>query len=56
MGYFDVFQRFMNEKSVMQAKHTICLRNLNMSKRCYFGVFQRFMHQNSECRQNTLIV
>ncbi|MPC40038.1 hypothetical protein E2C01_033593 [Portunus trituberculatus] len=46
--YFGVFQRFMQQNSEMQAKHTICVRNLNMSEMGYFGVFQRFMHQHSE--------
>ncbi|MPC42454.1 hypothetical protein E2C01_036076 [Portunus trituberculatus] len=27
MGYFDVFQRFMQQNSELQAKHTICLKN-----------------------------
>ncbi|MPC92620.1 hypothetical protein E2C01_087720 [Portunus trituberculatus] len=27
----------------MLQKHTICLKNLNMSKMGYFCVFQRFM-------------
>ncbi|MPC96388.1 hypothetical protein E2C01_091646 [Portunus trituberculatus] len=26
-GYFGVFQRFMQQNSKLQAKHTICLRN-----------------------------
>ncbi|MPC69280.1 hypothetical protein E2C01_063498 [Portunus trituberculatus] len=26
-GYFSVFQRFLNQKSGIQAKNTICLRN-----------------------------
>ncbi|MPC40489.1 hypothetical protein E2C01_034049 [Portunus trituberculatus] len=26
-GYFGVSQRFMNQNSEMQAKHSICLRN-----------------------------
>ncbi|MPC97032.1 hypothetical protein E2C01_092320 [Portunus trituberculatus] len=25
MGYFGVFQRFMQQNSELQAKHTICL-------------------------------
>ncbi|MPC86480.1 hypothetical protein E2C01_081310 [Portunus trituberculatus] len=29
----------MNQISEMQAKHTICLRNRNMSKMVYFSVF-----------------
>ncbi|MPC87370.1 hypothetical protein E2C01_082231 [Portunus trituberculatus] len=26
MGYFGVFQRFMQQNSELQAKHTICLK------------------------------
>ncbi|MPC74370.1 hypothetical protein E2C01_068728 [Portunus trituberculatus] len=48
MGYFGVFQRFMQQNSELHAKHTICLRNWNMSKRGYFNVSQRFMQQNLE--------
>ncbi|MPC65683.1 hypothetical protein E2C01_059819 [Portunus trituberculatus] len=46
----------MHQNYVMQAKHTICLKNLNtrMSKVGYFGEFQRFMHQSQKCRQNTI--
>ncbi|MPC82026.1 hypothetical protein E2C01_076669 [Portunus trituberculatus] len=32
----------------MLRKHTISVRNGNMSKIGYFGLFQRFMQQNSE--------
>ncbi|MPC82027.1 hypothetical protein E2C01_076670 [Portunus trituberculatus] len=32
----------------MLRKHTVCVRNGNMSKMGYFGVFYRFMQQNSE--------
>ncbi|MPC56119.1 hypothetical protein E2C01_050073 [Portunus trituberculatus] len=56
MGYFGGFQFFMQQNSELQIKHTICLKNFNISKRCYFAGFQRFMHQNSECRHNTLFV
>ncbi|MPD03983.1 hypothetical protein E2C01_099646 [Portunus trituberculatus] len=27
IGYFRLFQRFMQQNSEMQAKHTICVRN-----------------------------
>ncbi|MPC68567.1 hypothetical protein E2C01_062769 [Portunus trituberculatus] len=27
MGYFGVIQRFMQQNSELQSKHTICLRN-----------------------------
>ncbi|MPC56622.1 hypothetical protein E2C01_050587 [Portunus trituberculatus] len=39
MEYFGVFLRFLHQNSELQAKHTISLRNLNISKRGYFAFY-----------------